>query len=60
VAQDEDEDLQVFGGIAAGEQHERLDGSPQRQVGKFRQHPEASDVRYGPHTIEPGLTRTDS
>ena len=34
----QDEDLQVLGGFAAGEQHEQLDGAAQRQVGEFRQH----------------------
>jgi hypothetical protein len=30
------EDLQVLGGIAAGQQHEQLDGPAQRQVRQFR------------------------
>jgi hypothetical protein len=34
----EDEELQVLGGVAAGEQHQRLDGAAQREVGQFRQH----------------------
>jgi hypothetical protein len=34
----EDEDLQVFGGITAGEQHEQLDGAAQRELGEVRQH----------------------
>jgi hypothetical protein len=37
-------DLQVLGGITAGCQREQLDGTTQGQVGKVRQHPEASDV----------------
>jgi hypothetical protein len=34
----QDEDLQVLGGIAAGEQDEQLDGAAQGQVGESRQH----------------------
>jgi len=34
----QDEDLQVFAGVAAAEQGEQLDGAAQRQVGEFRQH----------------------
>jgi len=34
----QDEDLQVLGGVAAGEQHEQLDRAAQREVGEFRQH----------------------
>jgi hypothetical protein len=34
----QDKDLQVLGGVAAGEQGEQLDGAAQRQVGEFRQH----------------------
>jgi IS6 family transposase len=34
----QDEDLQVLGGFAAGEQHEQLYGAAQREVGEFRQH----------------------
>jgi hypothetical protein len=34
----EDEELQVLGGVAAGEQHEQLDGATQRNVGEFREH----------------------
>ena len=34
----QDEDLQVFGGVAAGQQGEQLDGAAQRGVGEFRQH----------------------
>jgi hypothetical protein len=33
----EDEELQVLGRIAAGEQHEQLDGATPRDVGEFRQ-----------------------
>ena len=33
----EDEELQVLGRIAAGDQHEQLDGATQRDVGEFRQ-----------------------
>jgi hypothetical protein len=31
----EDEELQVLGGVAAGEQHEQLDGATPRNVGEF-------------------------
>jgi hypothetical protein len=41
----EDQDLQVLGGITAGEQHEQLDGAAQREVGEFRQH--QSDLAVG-------------
>jgi hypothetical protein len=34
----EDEELQVLGGVAAGQQHEQLDGAAQRKVGELRQH----------------------
>jgi hypothetical protein len=34
----EDEELQVLGSVAAGEQHEQLDGATQRNVSEFRQH----------------------
>ena len=34
----EDEELQVLGGVAAGEQHEQLDGATPRNVGEFREH----------------------
>jgi len=34
----EDEELQVLGGVAAGEQHEQLDGASECQVGELRQH----------------------
>jgi hypothetical protein len=34
----QDEDLQVLGGVAAGQQGEQLDGAAQREVGEFRQH----------------------
>jgi len=34
----EDEELQVLGGVAVGEQRERLDGAVQRELGEFRQH----------------------
>jgi hypothetical protein len=38
-------DLQVLGGVAAGEQRERLDRATQREIGEFRQHrQEASGV----------------
>jgi hypothetical protein len=33
------EDLQVLGGVAAGEHREQLDGAAERQVGEFREHP---------------------
>jgi hypothetical protein len=35
----QDKDLQVLGGVAAGEQGEQLDGAAQGQVGESRQHP---------------------
>jgi hypothetical protein len=35
----QDEDLQVLGGVAAGEQGEQLDGAAQGQAGESRQHP---------------------
>jgi hypothetical protein len=41
----EDQDLQVLGGITAGEQHEQLDVAAQREVGEFRQH--QSDLAVG-------------
>jgi hypothetical protein len=34
----QDEDLQVFGGVAAAEQGEQLDRAAQREVEEFRQH----------------------
>jgi len=34
----QDEDLHVLSGVTAGEQHEQLDGTPQREVGELRQH----------------------
>jgi hypothetical protein len=34
----QDEDLQVLGGVAMGEQGEELDGAAQRQVGESWQH----------------------
>ncbi len=34
----QDEDLQVLGGVAAGEQGEELDGAAYGEVGEFRQH----------------------
>jgi hypothetical protein len=34
----QDEDFQVLGGVAAGEQGEQLDGTAQREVGELRQH----------------------
>jgi hypothetical protein len=33
-----DQDLEVVRGVAAGEQHEELDGAAQSQVGELRQH----------------------
>jgi hypothetical protein len=35
----ENEDLQLLGGVAVGEQGEELDGAADRQVGELRQHP---------------------
>jgi hypothetical protein len=35
----QDEDLQVLGGVPAGEQDEQLDGAAQREVGEVRQRP---------------------
>jgi hypothetical protein len=40
----QDEDLEVLGGIAAGEEGEQLDGAAQRQVGESWQHWVASAV----------------
>jgi hypothetical protein len=37
----QDEDLQVLGGIAAGQQHEQLEGPAQHEVRQFRQHPDS-------------------
>jgi hypothetical protein len=37
-------DLQVLGGVAAGEQSEQLDGAAQREVGELRQHQVTSAV----------------
>src|SRR6266511_522051 len=34
----QDEDLHVLSGVTAGEQHEQLDGTAQREVGELRQH----------------------
>jgi hypothetical protein len=34
----QDKDLQVLGGVAAGEQGDQLDGAAQDQVGESRQH----------------------
>jgi hypothetical protein len=34
----QDKDLQILGGVAAGNHRERLDGAAQRQVGESRQH----------------------
>jgi hypothetical protein len=34
----EDEDLEVLGGVAAGDEGEQLDGAAQREVGKSWQH----------------------
>jgi hypothetical protein len=38
----QDEDLQVLGGVSAGEQGEQLDGAAQHEIGKFQQHRMAS------------------
>jgi hypothetical protein len=40
----QDKDLEVLGGVAAGELGEELDGAAQRQVGKSWQHRVASAV----------------
>jgi hypothetical protein len=34
----QDKDLQILGGVPAGEQGEQLDGAAQREVGEIRQH----------------------
>jgi hypothetical protein len=34
----QDEDLQLLGGVAVGEQGKELDGAAERQVGELRQH----------------------
>jgi hypothetical protein len=34
----QDKDLEILGGVAAGEQGEQLDGAAQGQVGESRQH----------------------
>jgi hypothetical protein len=57
----QDQDLQVLGGIAAGEQHEHLNGAAQREVGESRQH--QSDLAVGwlkRHATEPRPARTGS
>jgi hypothetical protein len=41
----EDEDLQVLGGPAAGQQRKELDGAAQREVGESWQHRVTSVVR---------------
>ncbi len=42
----EHQDLQVFGGVTAGERRECLDRTAQREIGEFRQHRKrASDSR---------------
>jgi hypothetical protein len=46
----QDQDLQVLGGVAAGEHREQLDGAAERQVGELRQHPS------GPQDISGGVT----
>jgi hypothetical protein len=40
----QDEDLQVLGGVTAGEQGEQLDGAARHEVGEFQQHRMASVV----------------
>ncbi len=40
----QDEDLQILGGVATGEQGEELDGAAQRQVGESWQHLEAASA----------------
>jgi hypothetical protein len=57
----QDQDLQVLGGIAAGEQHEHLNGAAQRKVGEVRQH--QGDLAVGwlkRHATEPRPARTGS
>jgi len=34
----EDKDLEVLGGLTAGEQHQQLDGTAHREIREFRQH----------------------
>jgi hypothetical protein len=57
----EHQDLQVLGGVAAGQQHQQLDGAAQGQVGESRQH--AAGLRAsqrGRHTTAPRTVRTAS
>jgi hypothetical protein len=57
----EHQDLQVLGGVAAGQQHEQLDGAAQGQVGEVRRHP--ADLRAGQrrgHTTAPRMLRPAS
>jgi hypothetical protein len=43
-AGDEDQNLEVLGGVTSGEQGEQLDGAVQREMGEFRQHQMTSEM----------------
>jgi hypothetical protein len=47
----ENEDLQLLGGVAMGEQGEELDGAADRQVGELRQHPGSLQAVSGGVTL---------
>jgi hypothetical protein len=49
----QDEDLQVLGGVAAGEQGEQLDGTAQREVGESRQDKGSSEWEQKRHRTNP-------
>jgi len=51
------QNLQVLGGVAAGEQRERLDPAAQREIGEFRQQGESlqQSGRRKAHDTEPHL-----
>jgi len=55
------QDLEVFGGVAASEQDEQLDGAAQGEVGQFRQHQgDLCGGRQERQPTEPWSTRTSS
>jgi hypothetical protein len=65
----QDDDLQILGGITAGEQHEQLDRTTQRQIGKsghvqhlgWPPHREQGSVTLPTHaSTEPASNRPDS
>jgi hypothetical protein len=56
----QDEDLQVLGGVPAGEQGEQLDGAAQREVGEVRQHQVSSAVGAEAHHTDPRVPRNPS